>query len=416
MYREPDSASRLLVQSLVFCVFATFGAVSIELTTSNKTIYSTFFTVEGDVNSVTYPRYIAREATKLRVRGYIMYDLNDTLDGFIEGKKERFEKMMAILQKGEKRTEVPIVKYYLNFTNPYYVQTRFHLRTEDEGDPARFLGKPNATLDSEYVEHPEIWSTFYEFSGNFSRTNMIKYVKENADNMKIRGFILFNDRGAAEGFLEGEEENFKTMKKVLEKGYRGSTIRNISFFDSYKNRNRFYAYHTFQTRVDKEELSNETDDNPEKKHNIIRADFTVFGKNIGSSYTNYVVNIANEIGVHGFIKVLNKGQMAKGIVEATNDTFDLMFDILTYRKGLTTINEIIFENETLIDSFRNKPFHGPSTTPQKTRSTTEKVIRILPSWRIRSTYILYREGHRTLVTWAKGEWHRYKFSVQRESD
>lgn len=366
---------------VVFCMFVMCsGGLKV-----NRTVYSTFFTVEGDINYETYPRFVAREAKKLKIRGYIGLDPNDTLDGFMEGKEERYLKMLEILKKGERSVEVPVVKCYRNATKPFYFYKQFHLRTEG---PEVF----NKTIDSDYVayKHPLIWSTFFEINGNYSIRNLTRYVKENADSLKIRGYIRVNEKGIPEGFFEGEEESFKNMSKLLQEGYTDSqiSVNLIPPKGKFKKRHYVYRLSKFQVRVSEAMLT------MGKEPDIVRTRFFIFGNHIETEFTKYLVDKANEYGMHGYMDVVNKGSMAKVVMEAPKDSFDkLREELISHAKSLHYLNEIIFQDETLVYSFAHEPFHITRTE----KSTTVNPIpeRVLPGFHIKSDIIMHRGKDRT---------------------
>ena len=54
-----------------------------------------------------------------------------------------------------------------------------------------------------------------------------QFAKENADNLKLKGFVRNLTDGNVEVIVEGEKDNIDRLEKILLKGPEHSQIRNI---------------------------------------------------------------------------------------------------------------------------------------------------------------------------------------------
>jgi len=54
-----------------------------------------------------------------------------------------------------------------------------------------------------------------------------QFVKENADNLKLKGFVRNIDTGEVEVIVEGEKEQVERLLGILKKGTEHSHIRDV---------------------------------------------------------------------------------------------------------------------------------------------------------------------------------------------
>ena len=54
-----------------------------------------------------------------------------------------------------------------------------------------------------------------------------KFVKDNADNLKLKGFVRNLDTGEVEVFVEGEQEQIKRLEPILKQGPKHAQIRDV---------------------------------------------------------------------------------------------------------------------------------------------------------------------------------------------
>ncbi len=64
-------------------------------------------------------------------------------------------------------------------------------------------------------------------TGNMQTMFYEKYIKEQADANKIKGFFRKTEDGRFELFLEGNSDDVKLMVEICKKGYQQSSVRNL---------------------------------------------------------------------------------------------------------------------------------------------------------------------------------------------
>ena len=64
-------------------------------------------------------------------------------------------------------------------------------------------------------------------SGSIQPVIFNRFIKENADKLKVRGFIRNLQDGRSEIFIEGSTESITKMAPLCRKGHKHSLIKNI---------------------------------------------------------------------------------------------------------------------------------------------------------------------------------------------
>lgn len=65
--------------------------------------------------------------------------------------------------------------------------------------------------------------------GNVQGIFLNQFVKENANGLKLKGYLRNFDEGKVEILVEGEEKDIEKFLEIMKKGPKHSQIRNIEY-------------------------------------------------------------------------------------------------------------------------------------------------------------------------------------------
>ena len=67
----------------------------------------------------------------------------------------------------------------------------------------------------------------FSISGSIQPRFFNQFIKENADKLKVKGFVRNLEDGRAEIFIEGDNDSVEKMSSICRRGPQHSMIRNV---------------------------------------------------------------------------------------------------------------------------------------------------------------------------------------------